>query len=318
MKTKTIAKIITKKMNEWLETIADKTLRGDVKKNILISGGSIASMLLKEQVNDYDVYIQNMDVLKRLAEYYKPGDVLDGRLRGEYLEKRFPKIPESGFWDNPESGKNERYSSEAYVRISNLKPNQIKIDVSGAGVRIERKEDEKYLPVFISQNAISLTEDVQIVLRFNGNVEQIHKTFDYIHATNYFTFQDGLILNQAALESLITKNLVYQGSLYPLTSVIRMKKFIRRGWTMSAGEILKILFQVSELDLTDIEVLEDQLIGVDVAYFSMLIDALRNVDKKKITSRYINSLIDKVFSQYDGDSDNIKSESSTQLKDLFA
>jgi hypothetical protein len=50
-----------------------------------------------------------------------------------------------------------------------------------------------------------------------------------------------------------------------------MKNAIQRGWTVNAGEILKMLFQVSELDLKNIEVLEEQLIGVDVAYFSLLI-----------------------------------------------
>jgi hypothetical protein len=44
-----------------------------------------------------------------------------------------------------------------------------------------------------------------------------------------------------------------------------MKKFIQRGWTVN-GRNLKMLFQVSELDLKNIEVLEEQ-IGVDVAYF---------------------------------------------------
>jgi hypothetical protein len=72
---------------------------------------------------------------------------------------------------------------------------------------------------------------------------------DFVHATNYFTFEEGLVTNVAALESILTKSLRYQGSLYPLTSVIRMKKFIQRGWTVNAGEILKMLFQVSELDL---------------------------------------------------------------------
>jgi hypothetical protein len=97
-----------------------------------------------------------------------------------------------------------------------------------------------------------------------------------VHATNYFTFEEGLVTNVAALESILTKSLRYQGSLYPLTSVIRMKKFIQRGWTVNAGEILKMLFQVSELDLKNIEVLEEQLIGVDVAYFSLLITVLRD------------------------------------------
>jgi hypothetical protein len=87
---------------------------------------------------------------------------------------------------------------------------------------------------------------LQIVLRFSGNVTQIHKTFDFVHATNYFTFEEGLVTNVAALESILTK---IPGIPYPLTSVIRMKKFIQRGWTVNAGEILKMLFQVSELDL---------------------------------------------------------------------
>jgi hypothetical protein len=94
-------------------------------------------------------------------------------------------------------------------------------------------EGKKYQVAFFSQNAISLTEDLQIVLRFSGNVTQIHKTFDFVHATNYFTFEEGLVTNVAALESILTKSLRYQGS-YPLTSVIRMKKFIQRGWTVNA------------------------------------------------------------------------------------
>ncbi len=144
-----------------------------------------------------------------------------------------------------------------------------------------------------------LQDDIQIVLRFNGNPEQIHKTFDFIHATNYFTFEDNLVLNKEALESLITKNLVYQGSLYPLTSIIRMKKFISRHWTINAGEILKIMFQISELNLRNIEVLEEQLIGVDVAYFALLIEALRSVESSSITPSFINNLIDKIFNEYE-------------------
>jgi hypothetical protein len=107
-----------------------------------------------------------------------------------------------------------------------------------------------------------------------------------VHAT-YFTFEEGLVTNVAALESILTKSLRYQGS-YPLTSVIRMKKFIQRGWTVNAGEILKMLFQVSELDLKNIEVLEEQLIGVDVAYFSLLITVLRDTEGKLPLIIYLN------------------------------
>lgn len=295
MKTKTIDRVLRKKLNEWLKTITDETLREAVKANILVSGGSIASMLLKEDVNDYDIYIQDMDVLLKLAEYYCPKKVLDGRNRLSYLERDFPNID----LDNPLTPEGEEYIAERFIRLVNLKSDQIKLDISGAGSKLKPDEKETYLPVFLSQNAISLQNDIQIVLRFSGNAEQIHKTFDFIHATNYFTFKEGLVLNLDAMTSLMTKELKYQGSLYPLTSIIRMKKFISRHWTMNAGEILKILFQVSDLDLRDIIVLEDQLIGVDVAYFAELIIALRGKKREELTPVFISNLIDKIFNNLD-------------------
>lgn len=273
-------------MNDWLESISDEYLRKDVKKNILVSGGCITSLFQGLPVNDYDVYIQDMDVLIRLANYYYPGKVLDGRKRQEYL-----------------NGLDSSYSieenmSEVAVRLKTLKEDQVKLNINSVGVKKEVVEGKKYQVAFCSQNAISLTDDLQIVLRFNGNVEQIHKTFDFVHATNFFTFEDGLVTNVAALESILTKTLRYQGSLYPLTSVIRMKKFIQRGWTVNAGEILKMLFQVSELNLKSLEVLEEQLIGVDVAYFALLIAILRDT-KEVYTAHHLTALIDKVFNEYE-------------------
>ena len=54
------------------------------------------------------------------------------------------------------------------------------------------------------------------------------------------------------------------------------------------------MFQISKLDLTDLNVLEDQLIGVDVVYFTSLINELRKTEMD-MTSANLNSLIDKVF-----------------------
>lgn len=315
MKRKTIEKTIAKKLNEWLASIDDVTLRDDVRENLVLSGGSIASMFLQEDVNDFDIYIQNVYVCERLAEYYcKPEgiEVLNGNHKDKYLKEH---QMEEDDWNK---------SFEA-VMYKTLNPGQIKLFIDGAGIAIGNKAhdrfikdaleatkngdpippelpEKKYRPVFFSQNAISLSDQIQIVTRFTGTVEQIHKSYDFIHATNYYTFKDGLVTNTRALECLLTKELRYQGSLYPLTSVIRMKKFIARKWTMNAGEVLKMLWQCSELNLKDPLVLEDQLVGVDIAYFSMLVDAIKNVDPEKLTSAYINSLIDKIFNEeFDGE-----------------
>ena len=139
------------------------------------------------------------------------------------------------------------------------------------------------------------------MLRFVGDAEHIHKNFDFIHPTNYFTYKEGFVRNLAAVESILTKQLRYQGSYYPVTSIIRAKKFTKRGFNISAGELLKIMFQISKLDLSDPNVLEEQLIGVDIAYFSILIDALRQKFKTdadfKLSTDYFNALIDKVFNE---------------------
>ena len=56
------------------------------------------------------------------------------------------------------------------------------------------------------------------------------------------------------------------------------------------------MFQISELDLTDPNVLEEQLIGVDIAYFSALIEILRWT-KEEMTSDFLSRMIDRVFNE---------------------
>jgi hypothetical protein len=176
-----------------------------------------------------------------------------------------------------------------------MKPDQVKLDVDSSGHLTEYKEENEvpYRLIFTSQNAMSLSDDLQIVTRFTGTAEEIHKNYDFVHATNYFTMEDGLVCNEKALMSLLTKTLYYQGSLYPLTSIIRMKKFILRKWQINAGEILKIIFQISKLDLENIDVLEEQLIGVDVAYFASLISTLRG--GQGLTEEFLREEIEKLF-----------------------
>jgi len=294
MQVKTIEKTIQNKLNEWINSITDETLRKQIKDNCLLSGGSITSMLINTDINDYDIYIKDMEVLLSLTKYYTQGidgiDILDGRQKSVYLqtiEENYDKEVDD-------------ISCARAVALRTLHEDQIKLyfraNKGGVKVNEDKKlEDLHYQPLFLSPNAISLSNQIQIVIRFHGDDVAIHKTFDFIHATNYFTFKTGLVVNTDALLSILTKQLRYQGSFYPLTSIIHMKKFIKRGWNINAGEILKIMFQISELDLKNPDILEEQLIGVDVAYFGVLIEILRGVPTEKMTSAYLNVIIDKVF-----------------------
>lgn len=316
MKVKTINRIIRKKMQAWLSSIEDEALHVKVKGNIVLSGGSITSMLLQEDVNDFDIYIKDMNVCVELAEYYVDEfgvEVLDGRKKEEYIKDEGKEYIKKFYNDGLDSDDpfNETDYSWLTVILRNLHENQVKLLIHGAGLRPnfwkgEKEEDVKrreksFQVAFISPNAISLTDDIQIVTRFTGTAEEIHKTYDFIHATNYWTFETGLVLNTEALACILTKELRYQGSLYPLTSIIRVKKFIARKWTCNAGEILKMCWQLNELDLRNPDVLEEQLIGVDIAYFSQLIIALREKGMEKVDTTYFMQEIDRVFNEDDSD-----------------
>lgn len=168
---------------------------------------------------------------------------------------------------------------------------------AAAKVDTKDKKGEKYRVLFVTSNAISLSDQMQLILRFQGEAEQIHENFDYVHCTSYWTSWDKkLVFRPEALECILTKELRYIGSKYPICSVIRTRKFISRGWTINAGQYVKMAYQISKLDLNDANVLEDQLVGVDSAYFTQVIQKLREQpDPQHIDGTYLMTLIDKIF-----------------------
>jgi hypothetical protein len=164
----------------------------------------------------------------------------------------------------------------------------------------ESEDAKKYRPIFMSTNAITLSNGIQIVIRFWGEPDVIHTNYDFAHCLCYWQSWNGkLELPKEALLSIMNKELIYRGSKYPICSIIRTRKFINRGWHINAGQYLKMCFQVSELDLQNIDVLEDQLVGVDSLYFLAVVDSLRKLKEKdgakQFDSTYLNSIIDKIF-----------------------
>ena len=315
MKIKTITAVLNKKFNEWANSIKDEKVKALVMKNTIITGGSIASMLLKEEVNDFDIYFKNEETTFAVAEYYvaqfismsehnhKAGKKILIEVKNE--EGRI-KIYIKSAGIAGEKGENDyqyfesRPDQEAEDYVQNVVDSITKSDE----LTLQEIEDKKYRPLFLSANAITLSDKIQIVVRFYGDPDTIHQHYDYIHCTNYWTSDTGkLTLKQPALEALLARELVYVGSKYPLCSVIRTRKFIKRGWTINAGQYLKMCFQISKLNLSDINVLEDQLTGVDAAYFEQLINGLKSHTEKekaegkefKIEYGYLAAIIDRIF-----------------------
>lgn len=310
MNRKTIKKILSKKHEDFLASIDDEEVKKLIDNNSIITGGSIVSLLLNENVKDFDYYFTNKETCRAVAEYYV---------------KKFIRL-------HPEW---EKENSKTSLPIVKEEDNRIKIFVQSAGIIGEGSEQgyeyfetqpdenaqnyvekviseadevdskplevkEKYRPVYMSTNAITLSNKVQLVIRFYGAAEEIHKNYDFAHCTNYWTSKDRkLTLQPHALEAILTKQLYYQGSLYPVCSVIRTRKFIKQGWHINAGQFLKMCFQISELNLKDIRTMEDQLTGVDAAYFFQIIEYCKKKQEEdknfQITAPYLISIIDKIF-----------------------
>jgi hypothetical protein len=322
MKRKTINAVITKKFNEWLESIGDEKVKRLVKENTIITGGCIASMINNEKVKDYDVYFTNRETVIAVAKYYiDKFNETDMREIKLYTGEDFAN-PDSEL--NQNVARNQAISEDAerdktlleFFEMNRLnnEDGRVFIFIRSAGIaaakeidfddcedpleeEIENTEDKtkpKYRPVFFSSNAISLSDKIQIVTRFYGDAKQIHENFDYLHATNYWTSESGNVeLSIEAYEACHNKELIYVGSKYPVCSLFRMRKFLARGFTITAGEILKIAMNINEFNLKDVRVLRDQLIGVDSAYFNHLIEAIKG--KKNVDRLYLTTILNRLY-----------------------
>lgn len=295
MVDKNIKSILRKKMNDWMNNVDDENIKSIIKNNTIITGGAIVSLFQNEHPKDYDIYMKDKESAKTIAQYYV--DKFNAAHEGTKAKVREEEdrikiyISSRGVASEDDSVLEEPFEDavEAIAETDNVPAEEL-----------EEKEKPKYRPVFLSSNAITLSDKIQIIVRFYGNAEQIHSTYDFLHCTSWYDVKDGsLHYTPECLRAIMDKQLIYMGSKYPVCSVIRTRKFINRGFHINAGQYLKMLMQVSQLDLTDIKVLEDQLIGVDSAYFNILINSLKNKMEKdanfKINESYVVSIIDKIF-----------------------
>jgi hypothetical protein len=290
-KKKTIEKNIRAKMKSWLKTIPEE-LQEEVRNSYIVTGGAIASMLRGELPNDYDVYFNSGKVAKKVAEHYVSS------LKDSDLVSKIGVIDEENrvkIMIKSDGISSKQSDFEDYEYFEQMPPEAMEKYFETHETNETDAKRKNYDVALITSNAISLHGNVQLIIRFVGNPEEIHKNYDFVHCTNWFMESTGLHLNQNALESILSKELNYVGSLYPICSFFRIKKFIERGWTITAGEMLKIAWDISKLNLSDIKVLQDQLVGVDQAYFNQIISLLG--DNKEIDRTYLWEVINRVFDE---------------------
>lgn len=274
MKYKTIESVIRRKVKAWSDTLPED-LRGRAVENVIVTGGCIPSMLLNETVSDYDFYFKDIDTCELLLKHYLGIMGVDSAVTGKIL------------FVNLEGTEELRLGlSRSTDSISRIED-----------VAIRAKSNGDFSPVFLTNNAVTLTNCTQLVFRFYGSPSEIHKNYDFTHATSLWTHDGGLEINPDALQCIVEKSLRYQGSLYPLATLFRLRKFLTRGWSITAGELLKIALNIQNVDFTNPQLLQDQLMGVDVAFMFALISRIKEVEAEGGTLDHttISEMIDEVF-----------------------
>lgn len=333
MNSKNIKRHLNAKLNDWLASIDDEEVKKAIKNNVIITGGAMVSLLTGEKVNDYDVYFRTKEACSKVALYYI------NKWNAEHPDDKQASlvIEEDAIKTKTITEKNPNSLNFPVEKtITYTVPGRVKVFIQSAGVVGENKEETeegrimptdnpfppiddddktdeekalaedksegkpKYRPVFLSSNAITLSDEVQVVTRFYGEVEEIHKNYDFAHCTCSWTSWDNEVqLPTKALECIINKELYYVGSKYPLCSFIRTRKYIERGYHINAGQYVKMAFQLNELNLYDIKTLEDQLTGVDSGYFTMMIEALQKkadeTGEAKVDKSYVFELVNRMF-----------------------
>lgn len=290
----------------------DPTLYEACYKNIMICGGSIASMYLGERPRDYDFYFKDFGVLRALLTFYL--EWIKYEYDFNHLGEQMPMIKQESFTNIKGI---EELRLVLYIKSSGfLDLNEMQCNEA---FRERRKEGKEYLfysgkvldrywdqsPKILTGNAItSNSGKYQLIFRFYGTPEDIFKNFDFRHAmASYELHGDKLNIDITTLETIISKTLIYQGSLYPIATLFRVRKFLKRGWRISAGQLVKIAHQISEdIDFKNIKSLEDQLMGVDIHYMIDLVNAVKAQGDKALDQSYLATLIDRIFEGQDYDS----------------
>lgn len=292
MNGKNIKKHLNAKMRDWLSSIDDENIKKTIKENVIITGGAIVSLLTGEEVNDYDVYFKTKEACFEVAQYYV----------SKWNEMHTDKPVSIKLWEK--TGKVKCYVASKGIADENEEViSPIVYNFENEEAELKNQKDaskEKYRPKFITSNAITLSDKIQLVTRFYGEVEEIHKNYDFAHCTcAWSSWNNRLFLPERALECIINKELFYIGSKYPLCSIIRTRKYLDRGYHINAGQYVKMCMQLNELDLNNVEVLEDQLTGVDTAWFDRLIVEIKNhmdeTGKSRIDTTYVMEVINKIF-----------------------
>ncbi|GIU69849.1 MAG: hypothetical protein KatS3mg002_1085 [Candidatus Woesearchaeota archaeon] len=112
-----------------------------------------------------------------------------------------------------------------------------------------------------------------------GNPEYILSHFDFTVCMGAYSFKDKTVIySERFLLDLAKRELVYnKNTLFPISSLVRTKKYLKRGYNINTLEYLKIISHIHSLlkkveEDNDKDLLKEQFNGLDVVLIENIMD----------------------------------------------
>ena len=204
---------------------------------VYLAGGAIISAIDDQKANDLDIFIEDEGIAKILAN----------RLL------------------NIEPIRRNKFTIE--FNKDELNDKLIRGNISGDIAACNSElSNSSYLLRYVSKNAFSFKNGIQLIFRFIGEPEEVFTTFDYEHckvAYKLSAVDSGVIqfLGQSS-EAIATRSLIYTGrSRFVCSALSRMIKFSSRGWKLSPQVLLNLLASCLKIDWSSLKAVEEELLG---------------------------------------------------------
>lgn len=262
-KSKEIERHFKEKINDWLFTLTGTSLLpskvDSIRNSLYVSGGSIVSLLLGEEINDYDIFLDDVDLMHDLVSYY-----LGRYTEGTNLKKDTFSIHKEYLTNLAQYNLGNPGTIEIKVKNNeqkNINHNNGKFYGKKITDNWVKPTMGVYSPIVITSRAITLSDGIQLCFRLCGKPRLIHKFFDFDHCMNHWNYKEGLVLKQEALASIVSKELKYNSTQFPINTLFRLQKFMSRGWTFPRSEAVKLAYNLSQLNLSDMDAFKHELNG---------------------------------------------------------
>ena len=150
--------------------------------------------------------------------------------------------------------------------------------------------DENFKVAFTSPNAISYKKDkicIQLIVMpelIGLGCDGLLAGFDFTVCMGAFSMkEDRFYHDEDFLIDLSEKRLIFNiKAKYPIASMYRVLKYIKKGYKISGLEIVKISLSIHNLKMETYRDLRQQLMGIDTLFLKELTDNLLSPDKENL------------------------------------